>query len=103
EKRFRETAKAVEESYRTNPVHFRAIPSVVMDWEDEGLKGGDPRPKRFEKVLRYAPAELEAFAKRFKGRPMTVWILGQRDRVGLDRLKALGDFEEKSLSDLFPY
>lgn len=103
EKRFRETAKAVEESYRANPVHFRAIPSVVMDWEDEGLTGGDPRPKRFEKVLRYAPAELESFAKRFKGRPLTVWILGQRDRVGLDRLKALGDFEEKPLSDLFPY
>ncbi len=103
DKRFRETAKAVEESYRADPVSFRAVPYVVMDWEDAGLPGGDPRPKRFEKVLRYTPADLEAFAKRFKTAPLTVWILGQRDRVGLDRLKPLGDFEEKGLSDLFPY
>ncbi|OYV99698.1 MAG: hypothetical protein B7X11_05150, partial [Acidobacteria bacterium 37-65-4] len=65
--------------------------------------GGDPRPKRFEQVLKYTPADLETFARRLKDKPMTVWILGQRDRVGVDRLKALGDFEEKSLSDLFPY
>jgi len=103
EKRFRETAKAVEEFYRTNPVEFRAIPSVVMGWEDEGIAGGDPRPKRFERALKYAPAELEAFAARFKSKPMTVWVLGQRDRVGLDKLKGLGEFEEKGLSDLFPY
>ncbi len=103
EKRFRETAKAVEEAYRTDPINFRAVPAAVMDWEDEGLTGGDPRPKRFEKVLRYSPADLEAFAKRFKTAPVTVWILGQRDRVGLDRLKTLGDFEEKGLQDLFPY
>ena len=74
-----------------------------MDWEDEGLAGGDPRPKRFEKALQYTPAELEAYARRFKDKPMTVWILGPRDGVGLDRLKALGDFEEKTLDDLFPY
>ena len=102
EKRFHETAKAVEESYRTNPVPFRAVPSALMTWEDEGLTG-DPRPKRFEKALKYSSADLQTFAQRLKEKPMTVWILGQRDRVGLDRLKALGDFEEKGLSDLFPY
>lgn len=103
EKRFADTEKAVEESYRTNPITFRGVPGALMGWEDEGLTGGDPRPKRFEKVRRYTPAELAAFAARFKTKPVTVWILGQRDRVGLDRLKGLGDFEEKQLSDLFPY
>lgn len=103
EKRFRETAKAVEEYYRTNPVFFRSVPAVVMDWEDQGIAGGDPRPKRFERALSYQPSQLESFAARFKGKPMTVWVLGQRDRVSLDKLKALGDFEEKTLSDLFPY
>jgi len=103
DKRFHETAKAVEELYRTNPVQFREIPAVLMDWEDAGITGGDPRPKRFEKALAYTSADLETFARRLKDKPMTVWILGQRDRVGLDRLKTLGEFEEKSLSDLFPY
>ncbi|MFI5347511.1 MAG: M16 family metallopeptidase [Elusimicrobiota bacterium] len=103
DKRFHETAKAVEEAYRTDPVNFHEIPDRLMSWEDSGITGGDPRPKRFEKVLKYTPAELESFARRFKGKPMNIWILGQRDRVGLDKLKTLGDIEEKNLSDLFPY
>jgi predicted Zn-dependent peptidase len=103
DKRFRETAKSIEESYRTSPVSFRGIPGSVIGWEDQGIAGGDPGPKRFERALKYTLPELEAFAKRFKTKPMTVWILGHRDRVGLDQLKALGTFEEKPLESLFPY
>ena len=103
DKRFHETSKAIEEMYRTNPVEFRAVPSALMSWEDAGITGGDPRPKRFEKALRYSAEDLAKFAARLKDKPMTVWVLGQRDRVGLDKLRTLGDFEEKSLSDVFPY
>jgi predicted Zn-dependent peptidase len=103
DKRFRETAKSIEESYRTSPVSFRGIPGSVIGWEDQGITGGDPGPKRFERSLKYTLPELEAFAKRFKTKPMTVWVLGHRDRVGLDQLKALGAFEEKPLDSLFPY
>ena len=103
EKRFRETAKSIEESYRTSPVPFRSIPGSVIGWEDQGIAGGDPGPKRFERSGKYSLPELETFAKRFKTKPLTVWILGHRDRVGLDQLKALGGFEEKSLDSLFPY
>jgi hypothetical protein len=74
-----------------------------MDWEDQGLTGGDPRPQRFERALKYSLPQVETFAKRFADKPMTVWILGDRDHVGTDRLKALGDFEEKGLDALFPY
>lgn len=102
-KRFRETAKAIEEGYRTNPVAFRKIPYVVMDWEDQGLSGGDPRPARYEKALAYAPETLEAFAARLKDAPLSVWILGHQERVNLDKLKTLGEFETKGLDALFPY
>ncbi len=103
EKRFRETAKSIEESYRTNPVPFRSIPGTVISWEDQGLTDGDPGPKRFERSLKYTLPELQSFASRFKTKPLTVWILGHRDRVGLDGLKTLGEFEEKPLDALFPY
>ncbi|OGR90745.1 MAG: hypothetical protein A2V88_07920 [Elusimicrobia bacterium RBG_16_66_12] len=101
--RFAETARAVEEAYRTNPITFRSAPGAVMGWEDEGLTGGDPRPKRFERVLGHSLADTEKFAARFKDKPLTVWILGHRERVGLDKLKTLGDFEEKDLDVIFPY
>ncbi len=102
EKRFRETAKSIEESYRTSPVPFRSIPGAVIGWEDQGLSG-DPRPQRFERALKYSLPELQSFAERFKTKPLTVWVLGHRDRVGLDALKTLGEFEEKPLDGLFPY
>ncbi|MBI4060591.1 MAG: insulinase family protein [Elusimicrobia bacterium] len=103
EKRFRETAKSIEESYRTSPVPFRSIPTAVIDWEDQGIEGGDPGPRRFERSLKYSLPELESFARRFTAAPLTVWILGHRDRVGLDGLKTLGEVEEKPLDALFPY
>jgi hypothetical protein len=84
-------------------VSFRWIPATVIGWEDQGLTGGDPGPKRFARALKYTLPELEAFASRFKTKPLTVWILGHRDRVGVDQLKALGAFEEKPLDSLFPY
>jgi predicted Zn-dependent peptidase len=102
-KRFEETAKAIEEGYRTNVIEYNAVPSALMDWEDEGLTAGDPRPARFELALKHTLPQVENFAKRFSDRPMTVWILGDRDHVGLDRLRTAGDFEEKGLDALFPY
>jgi predicted Zn-dependent peptidase len=100
--RLAETAKGIEEGYRTNPVQFRAVPGAVMGWEEQGLPG-DPRPERFARVLKYGLDDLAAFSRRFKGRPMTVSILGNRDRLGLETLKGLGEFEEKSLDQIFPY
>jgi predicted Zn-dependent peptidase len=102
-KRFAETAKAIEESYRASPTPFRYVPGTVMSWEDQGLSGGDPRPARFEKARAYTPEKLEAFAARLKDAPLSVWVLGHRDRVGLDKLKTFGEFEEKSVDALFPY
>ncbi len=103
EKRFRETAKSIEESYRTSPVPFRSIPETVIGWEDQGLAGGDPGPKRFERSRTFSLPELQSFAARFKTKPLTIWILGHRDRIGMEQLKTLGGFEEKALDALFPY
>lgn len=102
EGRFHEAARSIEENYRANPVRFRNVPNALMAWEDQGIQG-DPRPARFERSLRYSLGDLKAFASRFEGRPMTTYVLGHRDRVGLDGLKALGKFEEKLLEDVFPY
>jgi predicted Zn-dependent peptidase len=102
-KRFSETKRTIEEGYRNNPTQFRAIPGTVQSWEEQGILGGDPRPRRFAQVLGYGQKDLETFAGRFKSRPMSYFVLGHRDRVNLDGLKKLGDFEEKTLEQIFPY
>ncbi|MBI5631362.1 MAG: insulinase family protein [Elusimicrobia bacterium] len=102
QERFKETAKSIEESLRSDRISFRAVPGAVMDWEDHGLDG-DPRPERFAKALKYRLEDLKDFSARFKDKPMTFYIMGHRDRLGLGEINKLGDFEEKALDQLFPY
>lgn len=102
-KRFAEAAKAIEEGYRTNPIPFRGVPGVLLAWQDLGFTR-DPRPERFARALNYSRAELMDFSKRFKDKPLTLYILGHKDRLDLSGVKKLGrDFEEKSLEQIFPY
>jgi predicted Zn-dependent peptidase len=103
EARFAETARAIEQNYRTNPVAFRSVPGALMAWEDQGLPPGDPRPARFARALTYRLDDLRSFARRFKDRPATLWVLCDRSRLDLERLRALGAFEEKALGEIFPY
>ena len=103
ETRFQETKKSIEENYRSNPIQFRDIPAALINWEHQGIKGGDPRPRRFEKALKYRLQDLTDFAARFKNKPMTLYMLGHKDRVGLGAIKKFGDFEEKTLEQIFPY
>jgi predicted Zn-dependent peptidase len=103
EPRFADSAKAIEENYRTNPISFRSIPEALLGWEDQGITGGDPRPRRFEKALKYKLDDLKAFAQHLKDKVMTVYVLGNRSSLGVDGLKKLGDFQEKKLEQIFPY
>ncbi len=102
EKRFLETRQSIIQGYRTNPIKFRGVAGTVMSWEDMGLKR-DPRPKNMKKAATYTLAQLEKFAAAWKDRPMTLHILGNKDRVDLKALKEMGAFIEKPIDELFPY
>lgn len=103
DKRYTKTAEAIELGYRTGHLGFRDIGFEAMRWKERGIAGGDPRPERFRKAKRYTMDDLAAFAKRFHDRPLTIYVLGNRDRVDLAALKELGDFQELKLEDIFPY
>ncbi|TBR26218.1 insulinase family protein [bacterium] len=102
ETRFKETQDSILQSYRTKPLTFRSIPGAVLGWEDVGYDQ-DPRPRRFKEAQAYTLKDLLAFAARFKGKVMTVHILGNRERLDMAGLKKLGDFVEKTVDELFPY
>jgi predicted Zn-dependent peptidase len=102
-KRFDVAKKSVLESYITRAVEFRSIPSILMNWEDMGITDGDPRPKQLQQSLSYTLTDLENFARRFKDKPLSVYLVGPRERSGIEQLKKLGDWQEKKIDDLFPY
>ncbi|MBI4676901.1 MAG: insulinase family protein [Elusimicrobia bacterium] len=100
--RFNEARQTQEQLLRTRRIGFRQVPSTLVVWEKLGLSG-DPRPARFEKTLRYTMPDLERFSTRFKDKPMTLFILGNKSRTDLTGLKKLGTVEEKTLEQIFPY
>ncbi|MBI4248972.1 MAG: insulinase family protein [Elusimicrobia bacterium] len=100
--RFQATKKSIEQRYRAEPIEFRSIPGTVIAWEKWGL-AADPRPKNMQKAVNYALPQLQDFARRFENQPLTIYILGNRERVGLDGLKTLGEFREIPVDELFPY
>lgn len=101
--RFSETARAIEEGYRTQVVKFRDVPDTVLQWEELGLGTNDPRPQWFKRAQTYTLADLDRFAARFHGRPLTIAILGDRSRINVAGVKTLGAFEEVPLDRIFPY
>lgn len=100
--RFNETRKALSEGYRTNPIPFRDVPRILMKWWRLGMSR-DPRPKRMERVEGYTLTELSRFAKRFQNAPITIYAVGNRDRVDLKGLEKMGEMVEKKVDNLFPY
>ncbi|MBI4386674.1 MAG: insulinase family protein, partial [Elusimicrobia bacterium] len=101
--RFRLARRALEEAYRSDVVTFRQIPGTLLAWEWQGISGGDPRPARFQKVLQYSQKDIEGFARRFQDKPLTVYMLGNRERIDLPGLRVVGTLEEKTIDELVPY
>lgn len=101
DKRFKETQQGLLESYRSNPLTFRSVLPAVQAWQDLGLGAKDPRPQLMSATSGYALTDLDKFARRFRNRPMMIYMLGHRERVDLEGLKKLGRFEEKQIAELF--
>ncbi|MBI3507620.1 MAG: insulinase family protein [Proteobacteria bacterium] len=101
--RFETARKSVEETYRSEVINFRGAPGTVQYWDELGLGVKDPRPERFKRALDYKMEELERFAARFRGKPLTAYVLGSKSRIDLQGLKKLGEIQELSVDQLFPY
>lgn len=101
--RFAQTKESMIQTMRSDAIAFRGVDEELMMWEDQEAGPGDPRPARFDRLNQYTLSDFETVAKRFADRPATIWVLGPRDRVGLDKLKDLGAIEEKTVDQLFPY
>lgn len=103
DERFAAAKEALVSSYRTSKVGFRGIAGAVDAWAQLGLDS-DPRPVRFEAINEADRQTLvDFYHEAVQGRPMYITIVGDRDKIDLDRLAPLGKLIEMSEDDLFAY
>ena len=100
--RFAAAFREAEENYRTLALRLEEIPLNVHGWRRLGL-AGDPRAASFRELRGYPRRRLERFAARWSQSPLTFCVLGDRARLDLEGLKALGCFEERGVDELFPF
>jgi predicted Zn-dependent peptidase len=93
---------AIDQTYRSAYINFRAIPSTVVAWWRQGLPG-DPRPYNWEHALKLTVDDLAAFSARFKSMPYTITIVGDKSRLDMAKLAEYGEVTELKPDQLFSW
>ena len=88
-------------TYRTNPIGYRSTPSFVHDVRTLGLDE-DPRRKRYE-ALRAAEIKLleECYEKEIKPKAKLLSIVGDSEKIDLEKLSEIGPVTKVKVEDLF--
>jgi len=102
DERLAKARRDLEQQLRTTAPRLSAIPQAVLDWENLGY-ARNPLPGLFRRLPTRGPEDVRRFAARFAGKPLTFFVLADRSRVDLAGLRALGDFEERTPDELYPF
>ena len=99
--RWKSAHASILSTYRTNPIGYRSTPAFVYDVRALGLDG-DPRRKRYE-ALRAAEIKLleEFYEKEIKPKAKLLSIVGDSDKIDLEKLSEIGPVTKVKAEDLF--
>ncbi len=103
EDHFTKAKASLISSYRTSKIGFRSVAPAVDAWSKLGLNG-DPRPGRFHILGDTNIAALKEFYNNeIKGKPMYITIVGDREKIDIEKLGNIGEVVEVELDALFGY
>ncbi|HWM88328.1 MAG TPA: insulinase family protein, partial [Kofleriaceae bacterium] len=102
ESRFAVARGTLDEEYRASRVDPRAAPTWVQAWDERGEKS-DPRPREWERLKSFVPAQLGEFATRAGTGATLISIMGNAERFDQAELGKLGPIEKVPLERLFGY
>jgi predicted Zn-dependent peptidase len=101
--RFAETRDSVISRYRTGKLSFREIIGAVRSWERLEVPI-DPRQSRFEKIQRLGLNDvLEFHKKQLQGRPKLISIVGDKNKIDLEKIRKDGAVTELELKEIFAF
>ena len=101
ETRWESAHTSILSTYRTNPIASRSIPGFAFDIKTLGLQG-DPREDRYEKVRDMKMADLQKFyEEEIKPKSLLISVVGDSERINLDKLKEFGPLTQFKPGQLF--
>ena len=102
EERYAVAREALLNSYRTGKIGFREVLETVLGWDRRGI-AEDPRPAWYDAIAKADSIDsVVAFQKAaVADRPKLISIVGDKNRIPLDALKAYGTVTELGLDEIF--
>ncbi len=100
--RVQEAREALDHEYRSTRIAPRWLGPTVVEWEEMGERA-DPRAWEWAQVKEADAAALEAFARTMVQAPVIFAVVGEKARVGMDALRAIGEVKEVQPETLFGY
>jgi predicted Zn-dependent peptidase len=101
--RFADTRDAILSRYRTGKIGFRDIISSVRSWERLEVPI-DPRRARFEKIQQLGLDDVLRFDREhLQRRPKLISIVGDKNKIDLEKIKMGGAVTELELKDIFAF
>jgi predicted Zn-dependent peptidase len=101
--RFADTRDSIISRYRTGKLGFREIIGAVRSWERIEVPI-DPRPARFEKVQHLGLDDVLRFDREhLQGRPKLISIVGDKNKIDLEKIRKDGVVTELELKDIFAF
>lgn len=98
---FERAYKALDNQYRTGRIPFREVFETVEGWAELGFDS-DPRPAEFARLSEVQLKDLMAYIQQTIGdKPLTLTVVGDRDKVNLPALKQLGTVIEVQPEQIF--
>jgi predicted Zn-dependent peptidase len=101
--RFTDTRDAILSRYRTGKIGFRDIISSVRSWERLEVPI-DPRRARFEKIQQLGLDDVLRFdQEHLQHRPKLISIVGDKNKIDLEKIRKGGAMMELELKDIFAF
>lgn len=101
EERFHEARESILNRYRTSEIGFRSVLGVVRRWERLGLEV-DPRKTWYEKTTAAGmDTLLDFYSNHIKDRPKLISIVGDKERIDMEKLAEFGKVVEVEPDTIF--
>ncbi len=99
--RFSIARDSIINRYRTAKIGFRGVIGAVRSWEKLGLEV-DPRIHRYATIQESTIEDMLSFHKKYiAGKPKLISIVGDKSKIDMERLRAIGAVEEIRLEQIF--